>query len=459
MTDSANIALKPEAFKLPAYTENARLRLATGTLLYFAQGLAQGLFFIAIPSWLAANGQSAGVVGSFIAAVSLPWSLKVLIGGLVDRYGFLPMGRRRAWLIAAQTCLIISLAAFALRSPLPSELTTIIIFGTILSTMTAVQDVALDAMIIDLTPKTELGQINGFMLGGKVFGIAGGGALAAYFMEFHSFATAMFVVACLFSIPAFFAILVRERKGERLFPWTDGAASQESIEIKPDAWWPVLRETFKGVLLRRDPLLIIGLCIFYGMHQGIFEATLPVYVVQELGWGETGYASLSGIGGLVAGGAGIFVGGWLTDKLGPAKVALWSAGLAAIGLAGFVALGLNFGSDLVFSAWYLLVAVIVLGFYLSMITLGMRVCERHVAATSYALMMGSMALGLMLGAGSVGFLDQIGGYTALLTAAIVTILVSAGMSLGLSPSTGGPAASEPEHKQLDKQEHKTRQRS
>jgi len=449
MNDSASIALRPGASKLPAYTENARLRLATGTLLYFAQGLAQGLFFVAIPSWLAAGGQSAGAVGSFIAAVSLPWSLKVLIGALVDRYAFLPMGRRRAWLVVAQTCLIVSLVAFALRSPLPSELTTVIIFGTILSTMTAVQDVALDAMIIDLTPKNELGKINGYMLGGKVFGIAGGGALAAYFLEFHGFAIAMLVVACLFSIPAFFAILIRERKGERLFPWTEGAASQESIDAKPDAWWPVLRETFKGILLRRDPLLIIGLCIFYGMHQGIFDATLPVYVVQELGWGETGYASLSGVGGLIAGGAGILVGGWLTEKFGPANLALWTAGIAAIGIAVYVTFGLSLGSDLVFSAWYLLIGVTLLGFYLSMVTLGMRVCEQHVAATSYALMAGSMALGMALGAGSVGWLDQIGGFTALLTAAVVTLLAAAAMGRGLSSVTGGPAMPDTANQKLD----------
>ena len=73
----------------------------------------------------------------------------------------------------------------------------------------------------------------------------------------------------------------------------------------------------------------------------------------------------------------------------------------------------------------------------------MRVCEEHVAATSYALIAGSMALGMMLGAASAGLLDQIGGYAALLTAAIVTILASAAMGLGLSRTTGGPATSEP----------------
>ena len=218
MTDTANAGLSVEASKLPAYTENARLRLATGTLLYLAQGLAQGLFFVAIPSWLAVNGQPVGAIGSFVAAISLPWSLKFFIGAVVDRYAFLPMGRRRAWLVGAQACLIISLVVFAIRSPLPSELTTIIIFGTALSAMTAVQDVALDAMIIDLTPKHELGKINAFMLGGKSAGLAGGAALVAYFLEFQSFAIAMIATACLFAIPAFAAILIRERPGEKLFP-------------------------------------------------------------------------------------------------------------------------------------------------------------------------------------------------------------------------------------------------
>lgn len=441
MTDSANITLSAGASKLPAYTESARLRLATGTLLYFAQGLAQGLFFVAIPSWLAVNGQPVGAIGSFVAAISLPWSLKFFIGAVVDRYAFLPMGRRRAWLVAAQTCLIISLIAFAIRSPLPSELTTIVIFGTALSAMTALQDVALDAMIIDLTPKNELGKINAYMLGGKSAGLAGGAALVAYFLEFQSFAMAMIATACLFSIPAFAAILIRERPGEKLFPWNDGQTSDQSRDAKPDAWWPVLRETLR-VLFRRDPLLIIGLCIFYGMHQGIFEATMPAFAAQEMQWGETRYASLAGIGYLISGAAGFLVGGWATDKLGPAKLGYWTAGIVTLIIAIFIFVALASTTDLFFSSWYLFYGTIVFGFYLCMVTLGMRVCEEHVAATSYALMMGSMALGLMLGAGGVGFLDQIGGYTALFTAMIVTILASATMGLGLSQATGGPAQSE-----------------
>ena len=300
----------------------------------------------------------------------------------------------------------------------------------------------MDAMIIDLTPKNELGKINAFMLGGKSAGLAGGAALVAYFLEFQSFAMAMIATAGLFSIPAFAAIMIRERPGEKLFPWNEGQTSDQSRDAKPDAWWPVLRETLR-VLFRRDALLIIGLCIFYGMHQGIFEATMPAFAAQELQWGETRYASLAGIGYLVSGAAGFLVGGWATDKLGPAKLGYWTSGIVTCIIAIFIFVALASTTDLFFSSWYLFYGIIIFGFYLCMVTLGMRVCEEHVAATSYALMMGSMALGLMLGAGSVGFLDQIGGYAALLTAMIVTILASAAMGLGLSPAAGGPAVSAP----------------
>ena len=231
-------------------------------------------------------------------------------------------------------------------------------------------------------------------------------------------------------------------QSEKLFPWNEGQTSDESRDAKPEAWWPVLRETLR-VLFRRDPLLIIGLCIFYGMHQGIFEATMPAFAAQEMQWGETRYASLAGIGYLISGAAGFLVGGWATDKLGPVKLGYWTSGIVACIIASFIFVALASTTDLFFSSWYLFYGTIVFGFYLCMVTLGMRVCEEHVAATSYALMMGSMALGLMLGAASVGFLDQIGGYEALLSAMIVTILVSAAMGLGLSPSTGGPAVPKP----------------
>lgn len=446
------------ASKLPAYTESARLRLATGTLLYLAQGLIQGLFMIGMPTWLAANGQSAGAVGAFIAAIGIPWSLKFLTGLFVDRYAYLAMGRRRGWLVGAQMVILIFLFAIALVNPTAEMLFVITPIFLVLSFLTSLQDVALDAMIVDLTPPSELGTVNAFMLAGKSVGLAGGGAVTAYFIEFHGFQLAMLVVALMFLIPAVMTISIRERPGEKLFPWTKGEATPVSIEQTHKSWWAVFRETL-AVLLKRDPLLIAALCIFYGIHQGILEATLPVFATQEMGWGETRYASMVGVGYLVTAGIGLLIGGWLSDKVGPSIIAQLSAGFASLLIVVLILFQPGPEDGLIFTMWYLTVGVIIFFFYLCMVTLGMRVCKARVAATSYALLMASMAVGMTMGAAAVGVLETWGGYNALFVSAIVTLLLSASTVLGLSRETGGPAMAEPASEDLDTQCHNEMQRS
>jgi PAT family beta-lactamase induction signal transducer AmpG len=81
-------------------TGHRTLRFAMVFTLYLAQGLPIGLFFYALPAWQAQNGASAAAVGGVLALTSLPWSLKLVNGVVMDRFAFLAMGRRRPWLIA-----------------------------------------------------------------------------------------------------------------------------------------------------------------------------------------------------------------------------------------------------------------------------------------------------------------------------------------------------------------------
>ena len=54
-------------------SESPRVRFATGSIMYFAQGIPQGLLAIAIPAWLASQGVSAADIGSYLAVIMLPW--------------------------------------------------------------------------------------------------------------------------------------------------------------------------------------------------------------------------------------------------------------------------------------------------------------------------------------------------------------------------------------------------
>ena len=59
--------------------ESRPLRLSTLFILYVAQGVPLGLFWFAIPSWMAAHAASAADVGFVLGLTALPWTLSVLM--------------------------------------------------------------------------------------------------------------------------------------------------------------------------------------------------------------------------------------------------------------------------------------------------------------------------------------------------------------------------------------------
>ena len=89
-------------------------RYTMGTMMYFAQGIPQGLLGITIPAWLASQGVSAADIASYLAVIVLPWAFKLITGPFMDRFQFRPMGKRRPWVLAAQLGLSLSFLALVL---------------------------------------------------------------------------------------------------------------------------------------------------------------------------------------------------------------------------------------------------------------------------------------------------------------------------------------------------------
>jgi PAT family beta-lactamase induction signal transducer AmpG len=317
-------------------------------------------------------------------------------GALTDRYTFMPMGRRRPWLVGSQICITLMSLAYAVVSPLPNQTSLVIGFTFALSSLTAVQDVALDALVIDLTPDGEKGRMNGFMFGGKLFGIAGGTAVTAYFIQYHGISAAMLAMMLLFAIPALAAIAIRERRGERLLPWTAGEASEAAKATKPEAWWPIFRLSL-AALLRRDTLLVIALLITYGLHQTIYEQGVALFAARVLGWGESAYGNLLGAGNLIVGGLSLLVGGYLVDRYGPRTTSLVGGFTGLVLIGGYALANGLWTNDLIFIIWFIASGLFTTLFYLSFLVMAMRVSVKEVAATSYALIAATFALGTSAG--------------------------------------------------------------
>ena len=421
---------------IPAFAEGGRVRLVLGTLLYLAQGFPQGVVFYAIPTWLAANGQSAVVVGAAASAATLPWMLKFVMGALMDRYTWLPMGRRRPWLIGAQSLIALAFLAYALISPLPTETTLVIGFTLLISSLTAVQDVALDALVIDLTPEDEMGRMNSFMFAGKLLGIAGGMAIAGYFMQYHSISAAMIAMLVLFAIPAGASVVILERNGEKRLPWSRGLASPESAAIKPQAWLPIFRIAFR-TLFRRDTLFVIGMLILYGVHQTLFEQGGNLFLVRRLGWGEGQIGGVQAIGNLLNAGMALTLGATLIDRVGPRRMALIVACAAGLALSAFAATHELLRTAPVIIAFLGIISLSVTLFYLSFLVLAMRVAAAKVAATSFALIVATHSLGMIFGGWLLGRSEAAGGFTAVFGFAATFLLLSGFIAQGITRRTGG----------------------
>lgn len=419
---AGTIVSRGNGLGIPAFADSSRLRLLLGTLLYLAQGFPQGIFFYAIPLWLAANDASTEVVAMAAGAASLPWTFKFLAGLVMDRYTWLAMGRRRPWLIGSQTCIIASLIAMALITPLPEQTTLVIGFIFVLSVLTAVQDVALDALVVDLTPESEMGRMNGFMFGGKAFGIGAGMAGTGYLLEYHGFASAMLGMLVLFAIPAMTALVIRERAGEKLLPWTSGKRSPDLTFVN-DKWLPILRAALRN-LIRPQGIVTVLVIVTYGVHQRLNEMTDGLFAIRQLGWNQAEVGSLGAIVNIVLGIFCLTLGGWIVDRFGAKRVAFWSGMTAVPVMGGYLVDTALWDDDRVFVTWLLAKNVPLFLFYLANLVIAMQVTAREAAALSFAIFAAVLPLGFMIGAALLPLLEELDGWRAMYGASAAFVFVA-----------------------------------
>ena len=378
------------------------LRLFGFSILYVAQGIPIGLLTIAVPAWLVANGADAADVGYFVAITGLPWAFKLVAGPFMDRFAYLPMGRRRPWVLGAQSGLVLALVALAFVPDPANSLWTLIVVGFVINAFAAVQDVAVDGMAIDVLPASERGRANAFMAFGQVLGFSAFGALSGYLLSRHGMAVAAVISALTVGGILAFATLTREREGERLLPWTDGDASPGRGGCRRTN----VRRGFKDllrVMLLPMSLLLIAIEFLSRAGAGINLAVFPVIGVDELGFSSEQYSYVIGI----MGGLGAFVGiffGPAIDRKGAARILALGLVGGAITAAVFAS-ATSFWSNTSFVVTMLAIAQIFSqAFFVSIIAVFMGVCWTKVAATQFAIYMSLANLARSLGAWLFAFI-------------------------------------------------------
>lgn len=384
-----------------SFATHRTYRLIGLFLLYAAQGFPEGLLYIAVPSWLAVNGASPGAIGAYIAVILLPWSFKLINGFLMDRITYLPMGRRRPWLILAQGALVLTLCVFGSRAPDVTDLAYITAIGFLVNLAGTFQDVAIDGMAIDVVPENERARANGVMWGGKILGTAASSIVTGWVIARYGFAEAALVTAAFVALVMFVPIFMRERPGERLVPWSFGQASSQSISRQMTGWLPIAKALWRAMVSPASIFLVMGIFIAFTGY-GLDTAFGPVFAIKEIGFTEKTYGALSGYANILSGLFGIFVCGYLADKLG-ARVAL------IISLAGMAATQLLMAAipDLwlrpgIFETYTIIYVMFFVLMSVSLYAEAMRLCTPAVAATQFSVFMAALNLGTAFGAQSFG---------------------------------------------------------
>jgi PAT family beta-lactamase induction signal transducer AmpG len=195
-----------------------------------------------------------------------------------------------------------------------------------------------------------------------------------------------------------YGIVLRERPGEKRFPWSEGAASPVNLERHVGAWWPIFRTTILS-LVKLDSLKLLGAAALSRSGGGMFTTMWPIIGgIGFVGLSTAEYSSMISTVGVVMAIVSIAVGSYLTTRFGARRSSLLTYTTYAL-LALFVLYAQ--------SIWIATAAFIAMSCVWSMhdtLTsictnpLRMQLCEPEVAATQFTIYNSLSNLPVSLGA-------------------------------------------------------------
>lgn len=298
----------------------ASRRMLVSLVMGFASGLPLLLTLSVLQAWMKEEGVDLAVIG-LMALVGLPYTLKFLWAPVLDRYTIPIFGRRRGWLLIAQTALVLAIIALSVTNP--SQHPWMVALAAFWVTFfSASQDIVIDAYRREDLADEELGlgsslYINGYRTGMLL--ASGGGLIMADHIPFSM--VYLIMAACL--LPGILTTLL--------------TPEPETPKGTPKTLQEAIVQPFVEYFSRPEAIWILAFILFYKIGDTMASTmTTPFYL--DIAFTKTEIGSIVKLFGFWATIAGSLAGGMIMLKVGIYR-SLWLFGiLQALSTAGFALL-------------------------------------------------------------------------------------------------------------------------
>ncbi|BDA65867.1 hypothetical protein RIVM261_083290 [Rivularia sp. IAM M-261] len=138
--------------------------------LYTSQFLPTTFFIQALPVFMRQQNMPLDVIG-YMGLLMLPSGLKFLWAPFIDRYHLSKLGHYRGWIICFQLLLVL-ITIFSAFLDIQHNLIALVSCMFLTFLFSASQDIATDALAVNLLQPTERGIGNAIQSSGNIFGTA-----------------------------------------------------------------------------------------------------------------------------------------------------------------------------------------------------------------------------------------------------------------------------------------------
>ena len=262
--------------------------------LYVSQYIPLMFFYEALPVYMRYSGSSLGAI-ALVNLLILPVVFKFLWSPLIDRYGFTRWGHYRFWIILFQ--LIVSLLTVVCAFiDISQNLNLLLIIGFVMCVFCTSQDIAADAMAVNLLSPGERGLGNGIQVSGHYLGAVIGSGGMLILLDKIGWQRTMLLIA-LIMVVSLMPILLH----------------QEQMKVKP-VGTPTIWRDLGDFFGRRELWLWLAVLATYTTGSSM-AITMFRPLLEDLGLSATQIGLLIGIVSYGVGTLGALVGGLTVNFL------------------------------------------------------------------------------------------------------------------------------------------------